>query len=158
VLAVALPTLVPIAGGAIGMRAHMAEGGHPLQTLLWFVWFGYMAALAVVGVVLFQTTNAASISEMVAQRWNRSSYLALLLIASVASYTSCFILAAHIFRIAVYPDREPVIWQVCAPTKPLPRASHRAASPHGLAGCRGSSRARALTRFAAVVCRRDFFR
>jgi len=101
VAAVLIPAIVPIVMIMVGFREYMSDETNPLQVYLWLLLFFFILAMVVCGILLLETTNASSISEMVAQRWNKTSYLTLLMIATVSAFSSCFVILSALFRMAM---------------------------------------------------------
>jgi len=76
----------------IGHRATFFQG------LLMLLYLIFIIILIILGVVLLHVTNESSISGMVAQRYNKYSYLTILMITGISFFTSCFIIAGGIVR------------------------------------------------------------
>lgn len=110
--AVMIPAFVPIMMIMVGFREYMTDETNPLQVYLWLLLFLFILAMIFCGVLLLETTNASSISEMVAQRWNKTSYLTLLMIATVSAFSSCFVPLSALFRAAMFPtSHNDYYWQ-----------------------------------------------
>jgi len=69
-----------------------------LEQFIMSLFLIFIFLLIFLGVLLLKFTNEDSISGMVAQRFNKISYLTILLIGCVSFFTSCFILCGAITR------------------------------------------------------------
>jgi len=94
-----VPTSLPLVLMALTIQG--LRGEHPaseMQMFLLGMIFVMLILLMLLGVVLLQVTNEDSISGMVAQRYNKISYLTILLICGISFFTSCFVIAGAIVR------------------------------------------------------------
>jgi hypothetical protein len=69
-----------------------------LEQYILILYIIFIFTLILCGVLLLECTNEDSISGMVAQRWNRTSYVTILIITGLSFFTCCFIIAGGIAR------------------------------------------------------------
>jgi len=107
-----VPCIFPIVIIIITLNSIAALNGPAttMQLYLMSLYLIFIVILMILGISLLEVTNEDSISGMVAQRYNKVSYLTILIITGISFFTSAFIISGGITREKTHKSiNEPVV-------------------------------------------------